>query len=61
MDADSLRAAAREYQRARRALDRARDRLVPEIIAAAERGMRQADIARAVGLTPERVRKILAG
>jgi DNA-binding transcriptional regulator LsrR (DeoR family) len=57
---EQLEQAARRYQRAKKAMEQARADLAPAIVAAYRDGVRQADIARITGLTPEWVRQMLA-
>lgn len=55
---DELEKVAREYRRAKEALDKVRPRLAEAIVSAAQMGVRQADIVRITGYTRERVRQI---
>ncbi len=55
---DQLEKTAREYQRAKAALDAVRPRLAAAIVAAARAGMRQSEIVKTTGYTRERVRQI---
>ena len=55
---DELEKVAREYQRAKAALDAVRPRLAAAIVAAARSGVRQSEIVKTTGYTRERVRQI---
>lgn len=57
-DLTRLAELGRQYERERAAAEKTRAELTPEILAAAAAKVRQVDIARASGLTRERVRQI---
>ncbi|AYF31460.1 hypothetical protein CSH63_29245 [Micromonospora tulbaghiae] len=57
-DLTRLAELGRQYERQRAAAEKTRAEMMPEILAAASAKVRQVDIARASGLTRERVRQI---
>jgi hypothetical protein len=57
-DLTKLAALGEQYERERAAAEATRQRLTPEVVAAAQAGARQVDIVKASGLTRERVRQI---
>jgi len=59
MTTTSLEEAARAYRRAEAALERRREELAAEIVAADQAGMRQVEIVKKTGYTRESVRRIV--